>query len=220
MKEFSMKRQLVLALTLSLALVSGSFADFSIGYDPGVDLGNGLVSYQVYVTGTTAGGAMASAMDSLSVSQCVNVDYGYGQLDMESDWIPKNAYDPVNPANAMYDTHILTPEIGNFVSNIGEVVETNDGSLGLLPGAGIVNLDHIMGMGSVASSQEVASGWDPISEKQYIMQVVVPCGEGALVSANIYGTDSAGNASVCGVPEPSTIIMLVLGALCLLIRRK
>jgi PEP-CTERM motif len=221
-----MKRQIVLALALALclAIASPSLAAFSIGYDPIVDLGDGLYSYQVYITGTSDTGGLASAFDSVSVSGQA-VQYSMGTVTagtvLDTDIINNYGADQAYLAK---DTHLITPAAG-WVSIVGGASESNDGSISNVNG-GAYNAPQILGLGAITSTSADAYGFETQAGDMYFLQVVIQGSnlDGADVSLGIFGADMGGNYTdvhLPGVPEPSTIAMLLFGGLSLLwFRRK
>ena len=210
-------KKILLALVACLAITGISFADFSLGYDPGVDVGDGLTSYQVYITGTSSSGGLASAFDSVNVTTAVQFSMGSAASGtvLDTDITENMGADQSYLAK---DTHLITPAAG-FVSVVGGATESNDASISTIPG-GPWYAPQILGLGPITSTSADAYGFETQAGDVYIMQVVLQEGTSADVSLQVFGADMNGNPCAITVPEPSTIVMLVLGALCLLIRRK
>jgi PEP-CTERM motif-containing protein len=224
-------KKILLALIACLAITGISFADFSLGHDPGVDVGNGLTSYQVYIMGTSSTGGLASAIDSVNVISTPdpsdpNKPCSVVQFSMGSQFSPTVLDTDITNnmgADQSYlalDTHLITPAAG-WVSIVGGATETNDASISTIAG-GPWFAPQILGVGPITSASSDAYGFETQAGDVYIMQVVLQEGATADVSLQAFGADMNGNACsiTIPVPEPSTIVMLVLGALCLLIRRK
>jgi PEP-CTERM motif len=228
-----MKRQIVLVLALCLAIASPSLAAFSIGCDPAVDVGDGLSSYQVYLTDTSETGGLASAFDSVSVSgQAVQFSMGAATSGtvLDTDIINNPGADQSYLAK---DTHLITPAAG-WVSIVGGASETNDASISTVA-TGPWSAPHILGLGAMTSTSADAYGFETQAGDVYFLQVVLQSAEYYLsetddnsvgqVTLQIFGADMEGNPAgplyINAVPEPSTIVMLLIGGLSLLwFRRK
>jgi PEP-CTERM motif len=218
-----MKWQFVLVLALSLIFASPSLADFNLRYDPVVEVGDGLWSYQVYITGSSPGGVPATVFNSVNVSgNAVQLSSGNVTnstvLDTDVTGAPE-----IDQSYLAKDTHLITPD-RDWISIIGGAIESNDGSIGTVS-AGPWGAPHILGNGPITSTENDAYGFWIQTGEIHFMQVVLEGGKTADVSAQVYSSDFFYNVASISlpappVPEPSTIVMLVIGGLCLLIRRK
>ncbi len=220
--------KIVLALVLVLAMTGTTFAAFSFNV---VDQGSpspGLTSYMVQVTEGTG-------FSNISVSGPVHQMWYYAGFPlnaMQTTPITGGYLQPGITTDA--DTHLMLvppavpgdPEtlagmnIGASPSNNFLDDESNDGLnlYGVNDGFGNV---FTMGMGTyVTGAAEGFTLPGPTPANTDFMQIVIPTG--ALVYLDMDAAYSLGGENVgsqhilVGVPEPSTILMLLVGSLCLL----
>jgi hypothetical protein len=216
-----MKRQLILVLALCLTITTPSLAAFSLGYDElPVDVGDGLWSYQIYITGTSPGGGLAAAFDSVNVSGEI-VQFSMGSATsgtvLDTDIIDNPGTDQAYLAK---DTHLITPA-GGWTNIVGGATEWNDGSISTVNG-GVWNAPHILGLGGITSTSADAYGFETQAGDIHFLQLVLDRYY-AEISVHVFGTDGTGNPAglMFYPPEPSTIAMLIFGGLSLLfVRRK
>lgn len=207
MKKFTM----ILALVAILGMAGTTFADVNISVsDPVASV---LVpGYDIYTLSVVNDEAYLGFIAVDGVVQANKFEQ-WGPPTYDETWqITPTVFSPFGPANPMeVDTHLLFAKTDGVY--VGQESETNDETLsaaGAIMGwtLGVGSFD--MG-GGTGFSPALAAGTD-------FMQVVLPAGGGpVIVSGYIAGTpdDILWSQSV-GVPEPSTILMLVVGGLCFL----
>jgi PEP-CTERM motif len=218
-----MKRQFILILSLCLIFASPSLADFSLRYDPVVEVGDGLWSYQVYITGTNQFNSGADYFSNINVSDnAVQFSFGIAEngtvLDTDITSGPG-----IDQSYLAKDTHLITLADCWFSILKGGATESNDGSIHNIF-AGPWDVPHILGNGPITTIEDGAYSFEAQTGDIHFLQVVLEGGNAADVSVQVLGGMVGNVASISlpapPVPEPSTIVMLVLGGLCLLVCRK
>ena len=214
-----MKRKIALSFVTLLAMVGTSFAAIGMDFDF-KNLGNGLIQYKFYAFGTD--GDKPSVIDGI----CVQGGQGVHNVAMPSGGVSATVFDTdwceplMDPALKEYDTHFITPPGGYHI--LGPTpTETNDGTNPAgLPETNAFSLAYLSGMGTLSSAQDTAFGFiaDP-SGRTYVLQLVTTFPEvydGNVVVTGFVRTGGLDQPiDIVLFPEPSTIAMLVLGALCL-----
>ena len=205
-------------LTMGLALVA-------ILAMPGTTLAEGIVHVSAPFVSTLVPGYdiyMLSVVNDEAYLGFIKID---GDVVQANKWVQyeppeyspeitivPTVFSPFGPPHPTeVDTHLLfMREEGVY---LGEPVETNDKSLwadeefyGFALGMGIFDMG-----GGIGFAPPLAAGTD-------FMQVVVPhgCGGSITISGYVAGVPHDVFWSVDLVPEPSTILMLLAGGLCLL----
>ena len=215
-----MKSKVAFALIACLAMASTSFAAIGMNYDF-EDMGNGLVKFSVYAFGTEG--------DKPSIIDGINVAGGQGvhNVAMPNAGVPVVVFDTqwnefmMDPALKAFDSHFITPTGGYQILGPA-ATETNDGTNPAgLPETSAMSIPYLSGMGTLISEEDTAFGFTADASGQtYVLQAVTTLADAQ--AGNVFvtgfvragGIDEAVNLALV-VPEPSTIIMLVLGALCL-----
>jgi len=215
-------KKMILALVAVLAIAGTSFADLAVNVSDGVDLGNGLTSYLVTTTG-------ASGFKGLTIDGGVN--QVWTQLGATETQTPTDVIATSNPNGAparAADTFFIFKTGSTALSPIvaaGAISETNTlaGSpVALEPDFGGF-LQYKAGLGSIGDPiAEFGFGQDVynVANELQLLQVVIPTG------TQVFLTGTGGNAGLSwaintpiGVPEPSTVLLLVAGFACLLVAR-
>ncbi len=204
--------KMILALVLVLAMTGTTFAAFSISGNlpgDGTDLGNGLTSYTISTKGV-------NVYEDLVIGGVHQLTYDgmFGPVPTPSmTSLPGGAF-PVPAHWVTNDTHFLFLD-GDVSPTAGGIVETNTQS-----GSPLTDVvpEH-WGMGTLGGAGNTFGflGGDETVFRNLI-QVVIPTGTGQLLTGVTF--DAAGSQyaleALVGVPEPSTILMLLVGSLCLL----
>ncbi len=215
-----MKSKVAFALIACLVMASTSFAAIGMNYDF-EDMGNGLVQFSVYAFGTD--GDKPSVIDGINVAGGQGVHNvalpagGIAAVVFDSDW---NDY-MMDPALKALDSHFITPASG--YQPLGpNPTETNDGSNPAgIPALNSYSMPYLAGMGTLNSAVDTALGFTADASGQtYVLQAVTTLEDALAGNVVVTGFVRAGGIDeavelALVVPEPSTIIMLVLGALCL-----
>ena len=206
---------MVLALAAVVAIAGTTFADVNINVSgpvastliPGYDIFTlSVVNDEPYLGFITIDGLVVQA--NTFATEYPPPDYVATEVVVPTVW---NNPGPPNPVHI--DTRLLVTTAGG--TYLGTPVETNDKSQteatplaqGFTVGLGTFDMG-----GGIGYSTPIAAGTP-------IMQVVLPAGTTVpvIVSGMIAGSPSDIAWSVpVGVPEPSTILMLLAGSLCLL----
>lgn len=213
---------MILAMVAVLAMAGTTFADFEIGgWDVPFETlagGAGGIDLDVYILtfDTTTGSGPATIQDiSISgVHQLCEVDrdgFGAPPTMFTDDFYDAAELDDYGK----YDTHFLfaSDEVVGVTTN----VESNDGSNpAMLP-----EYQYIEPYGMGDFSMLGANSWgasNPRPSGYEFMRVVLPAGGQQLLtySADVDGAMVYGRTQMVGVPEPSTILMLIVGGLSLL----
>ena len=223
-------KKVALALLVVLTVASVSFA----GWTPTgnvVPIDNGNPNFNTYIVGLSVDG-----VNGITSVSDVTVTGGnvvqYKKYDMDNEVFLTTPGPFTSTADAyLFDTHMLDLSVyGEGVTAAGDGwAETNDESL---TGDLTTSSFRKYGLGDLVlandpSTLAVNNAIDNLNQIDFV-QVCIPAGTSALVTGLYTNTvdADAGVAMVpfeftVGIPEPSTIVMLVLGALCLLgIRRK
>ena len=213
-------KKVALALLVVLTVASVSFAGWTpIGNLVPVDNGNALLDTYIVGLQVDDEGGISSISDISVTGDVCQVFFGGAAAT------PDMTFAAYLGANAAFDTHLLDlASYGDGITKVGGGwTETQDGSdpgqLGVA-GAGIGDLVLLADATTIAINNAPST----LTSIEFL-QVVVPAGGSAVVKG-LYTNATAANAGTpmvpfeFSVPEPSTIVMLVLGALCLLIRRK
>ena len=220
-------KKVALALLVVLAISSVSFA----GYLPTVvEVDNGNPNYVTYTVGLSVDDVNGiTSVSDISVTGGYVVQYEKFDMDNEVFLTTPGPFSSTASAY-FFDTHILDlTQYGTGVTQAGDGwAESNDETLGELTTSSLRKYGY--GDLVLANDPSTLAINNPIAGLSQIdfVQVCLPVGQKATV-AGLYTNEIDANNKVpmvpfsfiVGVPEPSTIVMLVLGALCLLgIRRK
>ncbi len=205
---------IVFALASVLVMAGSTSAEFIFEVTPLADPAPGLEAYLVTTTG-------ASAFKGLTVTGVHQVStYLFGTLT----GTPTGVFSSGNPggslANAV-DSHFIFNGLSPIVA-AGSISETNTqtGSPITIPPDFGGGLQYYTGIGTLGNPNAefgfIGNDYDP-SEPLELMQVVIPAGTFCDFSIHFV----AGNAGRSWEydfygPEPSTIMMLFAGSLCLL----
>ena len=203
-----------LALVAVLAMVGTTFADLTVGgTTEGVDLGNGLTAYTITVMGSTK-------FEDLNVVGSVhqmNQNWGYVNPTVYGSMMSPNA--------AVFDTHLLFNQADMAVGGSGDFAETNDwaGLIAMVDGYTSGNgtfTSSDISIAAKAGSAAYAMLTEPTDFIQIVLSNEVPSVlfEGTYLDAQ--EVRHSFSEVVGAVPEPSTIIMLIAGGLCLLAVRR
>ena len=204
--------KIILALVLVLGMTGTSFATFTIGLTETFDanLAAGLRSFTIHTTG-------AVAFQDLALS-------GVHQLNMDFGTITPSIYPADlfgNPISLANDTHLLFPST-DILIGAGAFTETNINNnpasinMALIAPLNEAGIGTFGGGTAFAFKAEAATaalaGLD-------LMQIVIQTGSTVFLTGiaidNATETPIALNLQI-PVPEPSTILMLLAGSLCLL----
>ena len=216
--------KMVLALVAVLAMAGTTFADFSISVAPEVDLGNGLTSYMV-----RAGGVLGfkltidGAVHQMNYIEAPSPGNGWTETVVSSTF----AGDISGPGVA-YDTHYMlnsddvlpTPstDFSDDETNLGGNPYNCDDGYGGYYTFGMGTFTSDTSVEGFALSEQLAPGTE-------FMQIVIPTctvvyidgvmSEGPGVHYAIQGSLSLEGITITPFPEPSTVLMLITGGLCL-----
>ncbi len=226
--------KMILALVLVLAMTGTTFAAFTLGpytidgheAGDGTDIGNGLTSYTITVAG-------ASVFKQITIGSGVHQVWtsGFGgpaQPTLYSDTITLLGW-PDNAGATAADSFFIFKNAGTPITPTlaaGSIAESNtlggspiaDGGLGGFP----TMADYKQGMGTIGDPVgEFGFGildFDPSTDTLTLMQVVLLEGTSVVMTGilGVEGSSDSIGSLVVGVPEPSTILMLLAGSLCLL----
>ena len=203
------KVTMILALVAVLGMAGTTFADANISVSPAVasTLTPGFDIYTLSIVNAEGYLGFITA-DGVVQANAYTIDYGIPPYTGVEVLTPSAFLPGMHPNNMEIDTHLLFAKASGVF--VGAESETNDNAYGDNFGMhrGIGSFD--MG-GGIGFSPVLAAGTD-------FMQVVVPTGGLTVVSGMIAGTpdDIAWSVDVGVIPEPSTILMLIAGGLCLL----
>ncbi len=201
--------KMILALVLVLAMTGTTFAAFAItGTTTGVDLGNGLTKYTVSIEGSSKFEDLVITGD---VHQ-INMDYG--------TFVPTiYPIDLASNAGAVpLDTHLLF-EAAEVITGSGAHAETNTNNNPASLVAMSLAPYNFYGMGTFTSTASFAfTDLSIMTAPKAFIQIVL-LNDAQVQFAGTYLDEAevfqAFDVPV-GVPEPSTILMLLAGSLCLL----
>ena len=202
-----------LALVAVLAMVGTTFAGLEISVSEGVDLGNGLTEYVVSTKGVNS----YSGVVLDGVHQAFSDPYNSGSPTQTPYIDSFNPFQPNAEALKAADTYLMftAGDISQPSESLSETLGTGS-PLGA-PTGGAYGVGTF---GSVGCDFAFLGGDE--STFRELLHVVIPTGATALMTGNAADGQGVGYAinEVIGVPEPSTILMLVAGGLCLLAVRR
>ena len=217
-KEQMMKNvTTVLALMAVLAMAGTTFADVGLfsGNHLGTDLGNGLNSYTLTVKEETTVFGFFSITGGVHQANQISAGFEWdpdaGEM-VEVAIITPTLFMPSMPPDLVtVDTHFLFAEDAGLGVGITKT-EGNDKS----DPAGEAADGYFCGIGGfeMVGGFTFASALVPGDD---FMQIVIPSGVGIMFNYTmpVEGVDVEFSQFI-GVPEPSTILMLIAGGLCLL----
>ena len=214
-KEQMMKNvTTVLALMAVLAMAGTTLADVGLSGNlpgDGTDLGNGLTSYTLTVNEETAVFGFVSITDGVHQSNLISPVWDPDVGAMVDQVTPTVFLPSMPPTLVAVDTHFLFPDTAGLGVGITET-EGNDKS----DPAGVADYGYFCGIGEfeMVGGFTFASALAPGAD---FMQIVLPTGGLVMLDFTMPVEGANVDFSIpVGVPEPSTILMLIAGGLCLL----
>lgn len=214
-------KKMILALVAVLAIAGVSFAELTITVEQQADPWEGLQSFLVKTTG-------ADSFDGVMIAGAVhqtNADFGAGlNPSMFAD-----SLDMYGGAGKQFDTHFMFNAGDALKVNESMFKETNSKANEMnitSPAPGVVNwyglgtFDTSNGTGLAGTGSVFVETWN-LTDTFNFMQIVIPTNTQVLLTglAAIEGGVEVRFSQVVGVPEPSTVLLLVAGFACLLVAR-
>lgn len=208
------------------AMANTSSASFVSSFDAGTTLYNGLgepvlTSYVISVMGASVftdvnvvdfGSWLRGTPTPLEVHQ---VNHSF--VSPPPQWIASIWMDEVPPASEVYDTHFMSSSDACDLLKLGHVaLETNDSMSPTGVDKDFYGFDY--GMGTFTSTPTDGFFLSSVSETLTpFMRVVVPCSysDRWCVTGDTVVDGEVVPFAVYKVPEPGTVAMLIVGALCL-----
>ena len=211
--------KMALALLAIVALASPSFAAIELSVTQLADPAQGLTAWMVSATGT--GGDLVNTVSYMDVTVGEDRTGGAGSVHNVLGFsMTGTAYESEctgvfwDPAWTALDSHAVFGSEDLILSLGDSLAETNDGSdpagLALAGPAAFPTFVPTVGMGTLGQAWDSTIAFEGTTSFD-LAQIVLPVGSSVYFNAELIGGGGAIQCSeLIGVPEPSTIIMLVL----------